>query len=344
MTTSRNILIVGGGIAGLTLATGLQRKGHRAEIVEIEPRWNIHGIGISLTGPTLRALRLIGLLDRCMDVSFGFSRILIFDALGNPLDAVEMPPLNGPDYPAMVAMGRPALHDLLLQASNDSGARVRPGLTVSSLTSGASAVEVAFSDGTHGTYELVVGADGSRSTVRRMIFEDAPKAQFTGLAVWRASLERAPEIECMQMFYGPRNKAGLNPISRDEMFLFLVSSINDARRPPPERLHQLLGDELSDYRGILETVRRAISDPNRVDYRPMDALLLPSPWFRGRVLLIGDAAPMPRRRISPPGPESRSRTPSFSPSCWTRIRRSPSVWINSWRAGSRAAAWSSKIP
>ena len=290
MTGSRNTLIVGGGIAGLTLATGLQRRGHRAEIVEIEPRWNILGVGISLTGPTLRALRTIDLLDRCIEVSFGFSRILFFDARGDAVDSLDMPSLNGSGYPAMIAIRRPALHELLLRASNEAGARIRTGLTVSSISDTSGEVDVAFSDGTRGTYDLVVGADGFRSTVRQTVFGDAPKAQFTGLAVWRASMDREPEVECMQMFYGPRNKAGLNPVSRNDMFLFLVQSIADSRRPPPERLHELLRDELADYGGILEKVRETITDPGKVDYRPMDALLLPPPWHRGRVLLIGDAA------------------------------------------------------
>ena len=286
----RNVLIVGGGIAGLTLATGLRRNGHRAEIVEIEPEWNILGVGISLTGSTLRAMGAIDLLESCLAVSFGFSRILYFDAANKLVDTVEMPSLNGPHRPAMVAIRRPALHDLLLHSATEAGARIRLGLSVSSLSDAPGGVEVEFSDGTRGRYDLVVGADGIHSSIRRMAFDDVPKAQFTGLAVWRFALERAPEVDCMRMFYGPRNKAGLNPVSQDEMFLFLVQPIRDSRRPQPGRLHELLREELTDYGGILATVREAITEPDQVDYRPMDALLLPPPWYRGQVLLIGDAA------------------------------------------------------
>jgi len=56
----RNVLVVGGGIAGLTLAVALRRRGIGADIVELAPRWNVLGVGISLTGPTLRALKSIG--------------------------------------------------------------------------------------------------------------------------------------------------------------------------------------------------------------------------------------------------------------------------------------------
>ncbi len=290
MTTSRNVLIVGGGIAGLTLATALGRDGHRAEIVEIEPAWNILGVGISLTGPTLRALRTIDLLDDCVNVSFGFSRMRVFDADENPLDTVEMPSLNGPDYPAMVAIRRRALHELLLPAAIAAGARIRLGATVSSLHDGKDAIAVEFSDGTQGEYDLVVGADGIRSAIRRMVFPDAPEARNTGLVVWRATMTRAPEVDSMRLYYGPRNKAGLNPVSPDEMFLFLVQATTDERRPAHDQLPALLRGQMSDFGGVLAAVRDGITDPDRVDYRPMDALLMPSPWYRGRVILIGDAA------------------------------------------------------
>ncbi len=290
MSGTRNVLVVGGGVAGLTLATCLCRDGHRAEIVENEPRWNILGVGISLTGHALRALATIGLLDRCMEASFGFSRILYFDALENPVDAIEMPSLNGPGYPAMVAIGRPALHELLLHAAVEAGVEIRLGRTVAALTETPGRVEVAFSDGSEGGFDLVVGADGFHSSVRRMVFDDAPDARPTGLAVWRAPMARLPEIDCMRMYYGARNKAGLNPVSSHEMFLFLVQSISDTRRPPSAEMPGLLRHQLAGYGGVMEQVRRAITDPDTIDYRPMDALLVPSPWYRGRVLLIGDAA------------------------------------------------------
>ena len=56
MPSVRNALVVGGGIAGMTLGTALLRRGIRAEVVEINPAWSVLGIGISVQGATLRAL------------------------------------------------------------------------------------------------------------------------------------------------------------------------------------------------------------------------------------------------------------------------------------------------
>ena len=95
----------------------------------------------------------------------------------------------------------------------------------------------------------------------------------------------------MQMFFGPNTKAGVNPHSRDEMFLFLVQPIADDRRLSPDAMLAVLREQLSDFSGeVMSYVREHVTDPRRIDYRPMNSFLLPPPWHRGRVVVIGDAA------------------------------------------------------
>jgi 2-polyprenyl-6-methoxyphenol hydroxylase-like FAD-dependent oxidoreductase len=287
----RKVLIVGGGIAGLTLAVALRRRGLGVELAEIQPRWNVLGVGISLTGPTLRALKSIDLIDPCVAVSFGFERIVFADAAGREFAALGLPKLCGPDYPATVAIGRPALHDVLIRETERLGADLRLGTTVARLDQVADAVDVTFSDGRRGRYDAVIGCDGLRSSVRNLVFGDVADQNFTGLAVWRATMPRLPDVTCMQMFYGPNTKAGVNPHSRDDMFLFLVQPIRSGERLPPDRMHLLLAEQLADFSGpVLEHARAHITDPAKVDYRPMNAFLLPPPWHRGHVAVIGDAA------------------------------------------------------
>ncbi len=291
MTKRGKVLIVGGGIAGLTLAVALRRRDIGADVVEIQPQWNILGVGISLTGPTLRALKSIGLIDQCAGAGFGFDRIVFADAVGRPAGALNMPRISGPDYPATVAIGRPALHNVLIGAAQQLGAAITLGATIQALTQKADGVEVEFSDGRRASYDLVVGCDGIRSKVRDLVFDHVPEASFTGLAVWRATMPRSPAVDCMQMFYGPHTKAGVNPHSRDEMFLFLVQPIDDDKRLSPERMHVVLREQLQDFGGeVMSYVRDHVTDPDQIDYRPMNAFLLPPPWYRGRVLVIGDAA------------------------------------------------------
>jgi 2-polyprenyl-6-methoxyphenol hydroxylase-like FAD-dependent oxidoreductase len=288
---SKRVLIVGGGIAGLTLAVALRRRGIAVDVVELQPKWDILGVGISLTGPTLRALQSIGLIDQCVAVAFGFDRIVFADAAGHHVGALNMPRICGPNYPATVAIGRPALHEVLLRNAAELGASITLGTTVTAFNQTSDAVEVTFADRRRASYDFMVGCDGIRSTVRDLAFESVPEANFTGLAVWRATMPRLPQIDGMQMFYGPKVKCGVNPHSRDEMFLFLVQPIGDDSRLPPERMHVLLRDQLDDFSSeVVAFARDHITDPRKVDYRPMNAFLLPPPWNRGRVAVIGDAA------------------------------------------------------
>jgi 2-polyprenyl-6-methoxyphenol hydroxylase-like FAD-dependent oxidoreductase len=291
VTSAKKVLIVGGGIAGLTLAVALRRRDIDVDIVELQPQWNILGVGISLTGPTLRALKAIGVIDRCVEVAFGFDRIIFADAAGRQIGSLAMPRLCGPEYPATVAIGRPALHDVLIAAARELGASITLGTTVSSLNQRPQAVEVDFSNGRSASYDFVVGCDGIHSAVRELIIDDVPDSSFTGLAVWRATMPRPSEIDCMQMFYGPNTKAGVNPHSRDEMFLFLVQPVRDDDRLPRDKMHLLLREQLDDFSAeVISYAREHITDPRKVDYRPMNSFLLPPPWYRGRTLVIGDAA------------------------------------------------------
>ena len=288
---THKVLVVGGGIAGLTLAVALRRRGIAADVVEIQPQWNILGVGISLTGPTLRALQSIGLIDPCTKAGFGFDRITFADAAGHETGAMNMPRLCGPQYPATVAIGRPALHEILAAAANELGARIAMGTTVTALQQTGNAVSVTLSDGQSGQYDFVVGCDGFYSTVRKLAFGNVPDAKFSGLAVWRATMPRPDRVECMEMFYGPRTKAGVNPHSRDEMFLFLVQPIADDRRLTPQQMLDSLRGLCADFSGeVMTYVREHITDPGQIDYRPMNSFLLPPPWHRDRVVVIGDAA------------------------------------------------------
>jgi 2-polyprenyl-6-methoxyphenol hydroxylase-like FAD-dependent oxidoreductase len=287
----RKVLVVGGGIAGLTLAVALRRRAIAVDVVELQPQWNILGVGISLTGPTLRALQTIGLIDRCVAAAFGFDRILFADAMGRQVGALGMPRLCGPEYPATVAIARSALHDVLIQSAVELGATILLGTTVASLHQRCDAVDVALTNGRRASYDFVVGCDGIHSVVRKLAFDAVPPSAFTGLAVWRATMPRPKTIDCMQIFYGPKTKAGVNPHSGDEMFLFLVQPISDDRRLPPDQMHLLLQEQLADFTGdVMSYVRERVTDPRKIDYRPMNAFLLPPPWHRGRVVVIGDAA------------------------------------------------------
>ncbi len=89
---------------------------------------------------------------------------------------------------------------------------------------------------------------------------------------------------------GLEHRAGLNPVSDEEMYLFLLQSVPDNRRMEEAQWPQLLAAELAEFGGILGRLRESLGPDSRINYRPLENLLLARPWHQGRVLLIGDAA------------------------------------------------------
>jgi naringenin degradation protein FdeE len=284
-------LIVGGGIAGMALAIGLRRAGIAAEIVEIDSDWRVTGAGITITGPALRAFDRLGLLDRVVAESCCYDATRICDAQGHVIMAsrVSGQPL-GPRIPNGGGILRPVLHRILSEATRASGAAVRLGAGVARLTQSDAAVAVAFADGSQASYDLVVGADGVHSRTRDMLFPAAPKPAFTGQGCWRAVVARPPEIDCAHVTIGGTVKAGITPVSRDEMYLFLLQHVPDNPRMPEERWPELLAEQLRGFGGALGAVRDGLGASSRINYRPLEVLLLAPPWHRGRIMLIGDAA------------------------------------------------------
>jgi 2-polyprenyl-6-methoxyphenol hydroxylase-like FAD-dependent oxidoreductase len=285
-----NVLIVGGGIAGMTLGIGLKRAGIDVEIVEKTLHWTVPGMGISLQGPALRALRTVDLLDQCIGQGFGYSCVKTCDADGNVIATAKLASLNGPDYPATIGIKRQSLHSVLMQAVAATKMPVRLGVSVTSLNQSHDRVSIQFDDGLEGIYDFVVGADGTNSIIRDLAFGTDYQPAYTGQAVWRAMVSRPPEVQCRHAFEGPRTHAGINPVSEQQMYIFLHQTQRTFLRFPDDQLPALMRDQLNDFGGVLAAAREEITALDQVIYRAVTSHILPSPWHRGRVVLIGDAA------------------------------------------------------
>jgi 2-polyprenyl-6-methoxyphenol hydroxylase-like FAD-dependent oxidoreductase len=91
------------------------------------------------------------------------------------------------------------------------------------------------------------------------------------------------------LFMGVGNKAGLNPLNDDEMYLFATTREPAGTWPDPDRLHEALRERLSGYGGLVAEVLGALTGPQGIVYSPITEVRLPT-WYRGRVLVAGDAA------------------------------------------------------
>ena len=292
MQRIRKILIVGGGIAGLSAAIAARQAGVEVDLVEADPAWATVGVGLTLQPSALRAVKQLGVLDQVLACGFGYDGTCTVDAQGRVSSEVaEGPRLAGPQYPSAAGAPRPALAAILKARAAELGAAARAGVTVAGLGLGPSRTDVRFSDGGRGQYDLVVGADGIYSSVRRMVFDFTLAPEFTGQGVWRFTIARLPQVERAWLCRGGPHSAGLIPLTHDLMYLFLVENgVEDGRRIPREALAPALAGLLSGFRGVFGELAAQLGPDSDVVYRPFEWVIAPAPWHRKRVLLIGDAA------------------------------------------------------
>jgi 2-polyprenyl-6-methoxyphenol hydroxylase-like FAD-dependent oxidoreductase len=286
----KKILIVGGGFSGMSAAIQLRKAGAEVDLIEIDPDWRSYGAGISLGGAALRAFCTLGIIDAFLQKGAAHDGADVFTSAGHPITSLPTPRLAGPDIPGGGAIMRPVLASILAGATRASGTNVRLGTTFETLTNGDDGAAVRFSDGTQGSYDLVVGADGLNSATRTAEFPNAPRPRYTGQSVWRAVLPRFPEIDRTKMWMGHKVKAGVNPVSREQMYLFVTEDRPKNDRIDPARFVDTLKAMLAQFSApTVKTIRDTLNERSHVVYRPLESMLLPRPWFKTRVVLIGDA-------------------------------------------------------
>lgn len=291
MTTAvSRVLVIGGGFSGMAAAIALRGIGAEVDLVEIDPDWRNYGAGISLGGATLRAFRQLGILEAFLQNGSAQDGLSVRLPHGAQIAELPTPRIAGPEVPGGGGIMRPALANILAEATRAAGARVHLGCTFNSIEQHGTEVEVVFTDGEQRLYDLVIGADGLYSKVREAVFPDAPKPRYSGQGVWRAVLTRLPELNIPTMWVGSHIKPGVNPVSKTHMYLFITEArpVNEHMEPAHfvEHMRRLLADFPAPE---LQAIREQLGPDSMVVFRPLENLLVPLPWSRGRVLLIGDA-------------------------------------------------------
>ncbi|MFK8043437.1 FAD-dependent oxidoreductase [Congregibacter sp.] len=285
----QKVLIVGGGFSGMSAAIQLCKQGIETHLVEIDPDWRAEGAGISVGGATLRAFQALGILDEFLEQGSVQPALEVIAPTGQLIQTIPNPPV-GDDIPGGGAIMRPVLAKILSKKVIEAGAKVRLGYSYSSMVQDADGVSVKFEDGSDDRFDLVIGADGVYSNTREWLMPDAPRPRYTGQGVWRAVLPRLPEASNTMMWVGPKLKTGINPMSKDQAYLFLTEDKEVKERIPEEQMVPMLKKLLETFPApLVQTMAAQLDDSSQVQWRPLEGLLVPLPWFQGRVVLIGDA-------------------------------------------------------
>jgi 2-polyprenyl-6-methoxyphenol hydroxylase-like FAD-dependent oxidoreductase len=289
-----HIGIAGAGIGGLALAIALKRKGYAPVVLERRARdqATTEGIFLTLAPNGLNALRGLGLAEAVTARGVITTGILLHNENGKPLGLVDYAAHASTFDAPSVTIRRGALGEVLLAAAEREGIDIRFGLAVDGLSETGDGVTV-MARGESLRVDLLVAADGLRSTVRRLALPQLPSPAFNGL-IGSGGIVDVPSVAPtggrMLMTFGRRAffgyiKQGSGPVYWFDSF---VGDEAEGRVTDPaaftRHLQSLHADDPLDNRHIIDaetSVSRAYPD--------YDIPSLPQ-WFTNRVVLMGDAA------------------------------------------------------
>jgi 2-polyprenyl-6-methoxyphenol hydroxylase-like FAD-dependent oxidoreductase len=178
--------VVGAGVGGLTAAASFARRGVEVLLIERRPAFDIAGVGLGQPANALRVYDTLGVLDEILATGFCYDRMFLFDASRRLI--VEHKFLLGDDrVPAVCALSRLQLHEILLGAAQRAGAQVVLGVMVGEIQQG---VYVRFSNGQADSFDLLAGFDGIRSTTRLHLVGTAFAPRPSGYGGWRVQAAR----------------------------------------------------------------------------------------------------------------------------------------------------------
>ncbi|MEU8803337.1 FAD-dependent monooxygenase [Spirillospora sp. NPDC048819] len=283
------VLICGGGIAGLTLAYWLRRRGIEPVVVEHAPHGRLGGYGIDFFGTGYDVAARMGIVDQLTPHRLPVDSVDFVDASGRAgarltsalLDKI----IQGPHLPLM----HTTLEGALLDAVSD--VEIRFGETIAAVRDEGSAVEVDFAGGGTERFNVLVGADGVHSRTRELVF--GPHGRFerqlgcrlasypvTDRYDWGRVRAHYTEPGRQSVVYPTGEAGGL-------MALFLFRSQEATSVPRAERL-DLLRSTFGDMGWITPSLLADAPASESIFMDTMTQIVMPS-WHRGRVALVGDA-------------------------------------------------------
>lgn len=282
------VLVVGAGIGGQSVAIGLKKAGFDVDIIELHKEFNVYGVGIIQQANALRALDAIGVADEAMRRGSPYGKVKLCLPHGVQIGEAGTPPIGR--FPSHNGISRKILHEVLFDEAQKIGLQYRMGVTVETIDNQPEIVNVAFSDGTTGAYDIVIAADGTNSKVRKLIFGDF-KSNYVGLSVWRYPFKRPAGLDTGYIFFNKKHKLGVIPMTAETCYIFLNSAEGDDPYIPEGQMVEKLKAYMQAYPiPLVQELIPQVMDSQLVNYRPLETQKLPAPWYKNRVVVLGDAA------------------------------------------------------
>ena len=241
----------------MATAISLAERGVAVELIDIDPDWRVYGAGITITGPTLRAYRRLGMLEHIKREGAITSKTRLFRFDGTHLHDLDEPVIEE-GLPAIGGIMRPVLHQIMQARVRELDIAVRLGLTVDALDT--------------------VGADSVFSRVRDLAFPHMGPAQPTGQGCWRIAMKRPLDLDMGEFFLGHDNPCGITACSATMIYMWMLTPHQRREQHFTEdELFDRLKALLADFGGHAGWIRDTMTRDDWLNYRPLAAALQPRP-------------------------------------------------------------------
>lgn len=284
------VLVVGGGIAGLTCAGLLEQRGFSPDVVETTDSYGGLGYALGLWPAGSNVLKGLGAYEAFQSHADPMHTYTLLNDGGRELNTYDIATVAR-EYGEPHLVWRPRLIDVLRDTVSDDN--IRMGTTMTELDQHDDEVDVSFTDGTSGAYDLVIGADGIHSTVRDMVFGDVALT-YHGMTSWAFWVDQAlVERGVIKEHWGDGRFAGLYPTD-DGLACFLATTAPEGTPDPIDTRKERIHASFEGMGGFIPDVLNEMEERDAEEIWHDDFYdLRMDEWTTDRVVLIGDAAHAP---------------------------------------------------
>jgi len=284
--------IIGAGIGGLTTAIALQQAGIDFEIFEAAPELKPVGAGIVMASNAMQVFQRLGIEKRIMEAGLEIVNAYGVDQSFKLISGLAVKEKVAPLYGiGSYAFHRGRLQQVLLSAIDSKKIHLTKKLT--SLNQNNQKVSLNFEDGSVAESDLVIGADGIKSVVRKILFGEVP-LRYSGQTCWRGmtkfTLPADKKFSSYEMWGKQKGmRFGFVPTAPDEVYYFTTFFANANGRDEPGQLKHSLLQKYSAFGEIPMQLIKSTPEENIIrsdinDFKPIQR------WSEGPVALLGDAA------------------------------------------------------
>ncbi len=284
-------IIIGAGIAGLTAAIALLRKGINATIYEQAPEINEVGAGIWIAPNAMKVADRLGLAQEIKEAGKELERIHVVDLRNKPISFINGKNVQSKHGFLTVAIHRAQLQQILISHIPPQNIVLNKKFRSYSQTDAS--VTVTFEDGTMADGDFLINADGIKSNGRLQIHPDL-NLRYSGQTCWRFLAEyELPEEEEHDMYeiWSLRKglRVGYSKINDRQVYVFITSKEQAGGKDQVEKIKDNLLLLCAEFPAVIQNMISAAKAGSIIrndlfDFKPLNR------WTDGKVALIGDAA------------------------------------------------------